>query len=95
MFTLNDARFKHPPKTAPTPEMHVDDRTDDQILSDIVRTCSLNLTKEEVDIYDKVVGKSVMFPESIRQDTYRVPKTLLDQAVKDLKLHKSQVEILQ
>ena len=95
VFTLNDARFKYPAKSSPVPEMHVDDRTDQQILSDIVRTCSLNLTKEEVDIYDKVAGKSVMFPEAIRQDTYRIPKTLLDSAIKDLKLNKSQTETLQ
>ena len=36
-----------------------------------------------------------MFPESIRQDTYRTPKTLLDSAIKDLKLTKSQTETLQ
>ena len=95
VFTLNDARFKYPAKSSPVPEMNVDDRTDQQILSDIVRTCSLNLTKEEVDIYDKVAGKSVMFPEAIRQDTYRIPKTLLDSAIKDLKLNKSQAETLQ
>ena len=89
VFTLNDSRFKYPSKSSPTPEMHVDDRTDQQILSDIVRTCSLNSSKEEVDIYDKVAGKSVMFPEAIRQDTYRIPKTLLDSAIRDLKLNKS------
>ena len=58
--------------------MHTDNRSDEQILADIVRTCSLNLTKEEVNIYEKMVDKTVTFPESIRQDTYRVPKTLLD-----------------
>ena len=92
VFTLNDSRFKYPFKSSPTPEMHVDDRTDQQILSDIVRTCSLNLTKEEVEIYDKVAGKSVMFSEAIRQDTYRIPKTLLESAIKGLKLNKSQKE---
>ena len=57
VFSLQDARFKYPPKSAPKPVMHTDNRDDDPILADIVRTCSLNLTKEEVDIYEKVVGK--------------------------------------
>ena len=56
VFSLQNARFKYPPKSAPTPEMHTDNKNDDQILTDIVHTCSLNLTKEEVDIYEKVVG---------------------------------------
>ena len=78
VFSLQNTRFKYPPKSAPTPEMHTDNRSDEQILADIVRTCSLNLTQEEVNIYEKMVGKTVTFPESIKQDTYRVPKTLLD-----------------
>ena len=74
--------------------MHVDNWTDDQILADIIRTCSLQLTAEEVEIYERVLGKPVVFPASIRQDTYRVPKTLLDSAVRDLALSKSQTESL-
>ena len=92
VFSLQNARFKYPPRSAPIPEMHTDNRSDEQILADIVRTCSLNLTKEEVNIYEKMVGKTVTFPESIRQDTYRVPKTLLDQAIKDVNMTKSQAE---
>ena len=65
VYTLNDSRFKYPSKSSPTPKMYVDERTDQQILTDIVRTCSLNLTKEELEIYDKVAGKSVIFPQSI------------------------------
>ena len=80
VFSLQNARFKYPRKSAPTHEMHT--------------VNSLNLTKEEVDINEKVVGKSVIFPESIRQDTYRVPKTLLDQAIKDVNMTKSQAETL-
>ena len=95
VYTLNDSRFKYPSKSSPKPKMYVDERTDQQILADIVRTCSLNLTKEELEIYDKVAGKSVIFPQSIRQETYRTPKTLLDSAVKDLKLNKLQKETLQ
>ena len=43
VFSLLDARFKYPPKSAPTPEMHIDNRNDDQILVDIVCTCSRHL----------------------------------------------------
>ena len=74
--------------------MHTDNRSNDDILADIVRTCSLNLTKEEVDIYEQMIGKQVIFPESIQQDTYRIPKTLLDQAIKDINLTKNQAETL-
>ena len=74
--------------------MHVDDSTDEQILADIIRTCSLLFTAEEVNIYEKMLGKSVVFPASMSQDTYRVPKTLLDSAIKDLSLLKSQTESL-
>ena len=94
VFTTQNSRFKFLQKSAPKPTMHVDDRTDEQIFADIIRTCSLQLTVEEVNIYDKMLGKPVVFPASIRQDTYRVPKTLLDSAVKDLNLSKSQAESL-
>ena len=92
VFTTQNSRFKYPPKSAPKPTMHVDNRTDKQILADIIRTCSLQLTAEEEEIYEKVLGKPVVFPASIRQDTYRVPKTLLDSAVRDLALSKSQTK---
>ena len=95
VYTLNDSRFKYPSKSTPAPKMYVDERSDQQILTDIVRTCSLNLTKEELEVYEKVAGKSVIFPQSIRQETYRTPKSLLDSAVKDLKLNKSQKQTLQ
>ena len=45
VFSLQNTRFKYPLKSAPTPEMHTDNRSDEQILADIVRTCSLNVTK--------------------------------------------------
>ena len=86
IFVTQNLRFKFPPKSAPKPKMNVDEQTDEQIFADIIRTCSLQLTVEEVNIYDKMLGKPVVFPASIRQDTYRVPKTLLDSAIKDLSL---------
>ena len=82
------------PRSSPKPEMHIDDRSNDQILADIVRTCFLQLTESEKDVHKKMIGKSVVFPESLRQETYRVPKTLLDSALKDLSMSKTQAESL-
>ena len=83
--SINKERFKFPnPKQEKSPA-YVDNRSEKQIVSDIIRILMCQLNSEETALWSSIVNRDLKIPLTIDSEL-RMPKIYLDKLVKGMKL---------
>ena len=83
--SINKERFKFPnPKQEKSPA-YIDNRSEKEIVSDIIRILMCQLNSEETALWSAIVNRDLKIPLTIDSEL-RMPKIYLDKLVKRMKL---------